>query len=395
MAGLLSIGAGPFQLPLIRKAKARGLTVIACDGDPAAPGLAMADHAAVADIRDPKACLAIALKFEVDAVTCLATEAGVVSAAFIAQEMGLPGLPVAAAGLVTDKLAMRRAFERARLASTVFYGCASLDEARTALTTIGGPAVVKPANGAGSRGVSYVGSPAELETAYGRARAVAGDSSVLVEAFMPGHEVAVEAIMWGERFELLCISDKIRTRPPYLLDLQLWYPSPRPAAEHAAIAQLAEAAARALDVRNAPLHIEIMMTADGPRLVEVAARGAGFHVFSEITPVVTGVDTISAQIDLAYGITPPPAPRIPGGAVLDFPQIPPGRITAIAGEDEIRAHPGVLFYERFRNVGDVVEPLRSGADRVCAIATRGQTLEEAREVLAWAHGVLRIETQGS
>jgi len=390
----LSIGAGPFQVPLIRAAKARGLTVIACDGDAAAPGLVLADHGAVADIRDPQACLAIARQYSVDAVTCLATEAGVVSAAFVAEAMGLPGLPMSAARLVTDKLAMRQAFDAAGLASTRFFGCASLDEAKTAFAQISGPAVVKPANGAGSRGVSYVADKTTLIDAYSRARDVAGKTAVLVEQYMPGREVAVEGVMWGDRFELLCISDKIRTDPPYLLDLQIWYPSPRPTAEHAAIASLAEGAARALGVRNAPLHIEIMMTETGPRLVEVAARGAGFHVFSEIVPCVTGFDTIAAQIDLAYGAAPESAPRKAGGAVLDFPQVPPGRITAISGVEAIRANPGILFFELFKQVGDVVEPLRSGADRVCAIATRGGSLDEARDVLAWANGVLSIETQG-
>ena len=69
--------------------------------------------APLTDIRDPEACLAIARAYSVDAVTCLATEAGVVSTAHVAAVMGLPGLPVEAAYKVTDKLAMRQAFEAA------------------------------------------------------------------------------------------------------------------------------------------------------------------------------------------------------------------------------------------------------------------------------------------
>lgn len=395
MPGLLSIGAGPFQVPLIRAARKRGLTVVACDGDPAAPGLKYAHESHIADIRDPKACLALARRYRVKAVSCLATEAGVVSSAYVAETMKLPGLPLEAAHKVTDKLAMRQAFEAAGLASTRYFGCDNLEEAQSAYSAIGGPVVVKPANGAGSRGVSYVDRRQDLTDAYRRAREVAGPSAVLVEEYMPGHEVAVEGFMWGDEFDLLCISDKIRTKPPYLLDLQIWYPSPRAPLECAAIAKLAEDAARALGVRNAPLHIEIMMTDDGPHLVEVAARGAGFHVFSEIAPWVTGVDTVNAQIDLALGRRPAETPRLERGAVLDFPQVPPGTITAISGVDALHDHPDVMFFKMFRRVGDVVGPLRSGADRVCAIATKGRSLDEAREVLSWANGVLRIETQGT
>lgn len=394
MGGLLSIGAGPFQVPLIVKARERGLKVIAVDGDPTAPGLAMADEARIADVRDPEACLAVAREFGVEAVATLATEAGVVSAAFVADRLGLPGLPLPAARKATDKLAMRQAFEAAGLASTRYFASTAAEPDWAALETIGGPAVVKPANGAGSRGVSYVGGAEDYAAAYETARQAAGGASVLTEAYMPGHEVAVEALMIGERFELLCVSDKRRTDPPWLLDLSINYPSPRPPDEIAAITALAEGAARVLGIRNAPLHIEIIMTPDGPHLVEVAARGAGFHVFSTIAPWVTGIDTVGAQLDLACGREPNLSGRVTRGAVLDFPEVPPGVVTAISGTDEVRAHPDILFCEVFRKVGETVTPLTSGADRACAIAVRGQDLAAAHRTLAWARGVLRIETQG-
>lgn len=395
MVGLLSIGAGPFQVPLIEKARARGLSVAAIDGDPAAPGLALADQARIADIRDARACIDIARTLDAEAVSTLATEAGVVSAAAVAEALGLPGLPPAAAARVTDKLAMRRAFEAAGLPSTQFFACDHLDAAERAFRDVGAPVVVKPANGAGSRGVGYVADAAHLGPAYEAARAVAGEGAVLVEAYMPGHEVAVEALMVGDRFELLCVSDKIRTDPPYLLDLRISYPSPRPAAEIEAIAALAESAARALGVRQAPLHIEIMMTPAGPRLVEVAARGAGFHVFSRIASWVTGVDTVGAQIDLALGREPDLRARLARGAVLDFPDVPPGRVTVVSGMEVVLAHPGILFCDVYRQVGDFHPPLRSGADRACAIAAIGEDLAGAQQTVAWAREVLRIETQGS
>jgi biotin carboxylase len=395
MGGILSIGAGVFQIPLIEKAREHGLVVIACDGEPDAPGFAGADYARVVDIRDAAACLAIAEEFKVSAVSCLASEAGAVSAAKVADVRGLPGLPLAAALKATDKLAMRRAFEAAGLPSTRYFGCRSLDEAAAAMAKIDAPVVVKPSDGAGSRGVSYVGRPDALTAAFELAQANARSGLVMVEAYMPGRELAVEGIMVGEDFHTLCVSEKTRTEPPYLLDLRIEYPAPRQKAALDEVANLASAAARAIGVRDAPVHVEIIMTDTGPRLVEIAARGAGFHVFSEIVPWVTGIDTVEAQIRLALGEKPDLAANTARFALLDFPQVPAGRLLRFDGWDEVCANPDVIFCEKFKSVGQEISPLRSGADRVCAIAVGGETADLAKTALSGVFNRLRIETTGN
>lgn len=196
---------------------------------------------------------------------------------------------------------------------------------------------------------------------------------------MPGEEVAVEAFMIQGVFHPLCISDKTRTQPPYLLDLSIAYPSARSEDQQQAILNLAEAGARALGIDHAPLHIEIMMTPEGPKLVEIAARGAGFHVYAEIVPWVTGIDTLNTQIDMALGreITLPTP--LKQGAVLEFPTFPPGRVTEITGVDTLVERDDILFSQRFVSVGDPIRPLTAGGDRALAFAVKAPDLDHARE----------------
>ncbi|MCC6779475.1 MAG: ATP-grasp domain-containing protein [Hyphomicrobiales bacterium] len=389
---LMFVGAGRHQAGAIRHARALGYRVVACDGDPDAEGLRDADRAVVVDIRQPELCLRAATEHAVDAVVTVATEAGVRGAAYAAQQLGLPGPTVAAATAATDKLRMRQEFAHAGVASTAFRACSSAAEAEAAYRELGPQMVVKPATSSGSRGVSYVGHAQDLLAAYENARRIAGEDAVLVERFMAGVETAVEAFMVDGVFHLLCVSDKVRTTPPYLLDLRITYPSPRPAHECRAIAALAEQAARALNIRNAPLHAEVMMTAEGPRMVEIAARGAGFHVFTEIVPWVTGVDTVAAQIDLALGRRPDLQVQATRSAILDFPVAQPGTLTAIDGLAALATDDAVLFHEVFRKPGDRIGALRSGADRVAAICVRGTTLAEAQAALERAHGVFKVTT---
>jgi biotin carboxylase len=390
-ASLLFVGAGRHQAGAIRRAKTQGYRVIACDGDPQAEGLREAEHAVVIDIREPELCLKVAADHAVDGVLTVATEAGVRGAAYAAETLGLAGPTLAAATAATDKLLMRRAFARHGIASTPFHACSSLDDVHDAYRELGPQVVVKPTTSSGSRGVCYVAREQDLTVAYENARRVAGeDDAVLIETYMPGVEVALEAFMVDDKFQPLCISDKHRTDPPYLLDLRIDYPSPRPRPECEAIAGLAERAARSLGIRHAPLHVEIMMTTEGPHIVELAARGAGFNVFTIIVPWVTGIDTIQAQIDMALGRKPHVKPQTQRAAVLDFPMAKPGTLAAISGIDALAADDHVLFYEVFRKVGDTIGPLRSGADRMAAICTRGETLSQAWAALARAYNVFNL-----
>ena len=367
--------------------------MIGCDRDTSAAGAPLCDVFEPVDIFDRQACVEAAKRHSIDAVTVFATEAGVPATALIAETFGLPGLPVASASAVTNKLVMRTRFAEAGLPSPEFHGCETPDQAIAAFDRIGRPCVVKPSNGAGSRGVSYVGKREQVAAAFLAAKALTRGAPVVVERFMPGREVAVEGYVQNGKFRLMCISDKIRTGPPFLLDTRIHFPSWRDETEQAAIADVAARAVAALGIDNAPVHMELMMTEGGPHLVEVAARGAGFHVFAEIVPWVTGVDTLGLQLALALGETFE-APDVPlRGAVLDFPKVEPGRLDAIHGWERITRHADTLFAMKLKDVGETIEPLRSGADRVAAIAVRGETANAAQATLDGFYQTLDFVTR--
>jgi biotin carboxylase len=386
---LLFIGAGRHQSSAIARARDLGHRVVACDQDPNADGFRYAHRKFVFDIKDEEQCRRIASECAADAVLTIAAEVGVRGAAYAAEQLGLIGIPYRAALDATDKLRMRRAFEVEGVPSTAYRGCSDAEEALDAYRALGPRVVVKPAIGAGSRGVTLVDSELELLPAVEAAQRIAR-GAFLVESFMPGTETAVEAFMIDECFELLCVSDKVRTKSPYLLDLSVTFPSARPSIECSSIVDVAKKAARALGLRDTPLHIEIMMTPDGPKVVELAARGGGFNVFTKIVPWVTNVDVVRTQIDLALGQKPKIEITNLRSAILDFPVFGPGVITAIDGLEELDRMEGMLFWEVFHRPGDRVGVLRSGADRVVALGVRGDNLADALNALQEAHSHLKI-----
>ena len=108
MKKLLVIGAGFLQDFVIQKAVSMGYEVLTVDADPNAVGFSHAHKHEVINIIDEKACLEYAQKEKIDGVVTAAIDFGVLSTAYIANEMGLPGLKYDVAKLIKNKYLVRK-----------------------------------------------------------------------------------------------------------------------------------------------------------------------------------------------------------------------------------------------------------------------------------------------
>lgn len=392
MRKLMIIGAGPAQVAGIRRARELGFHVIAMDDNPQAPGLAAADQTDVGHVKDIAYMAALAKAEGVEGIFSVSVESALKTIAAVCQMLRLPGLTPAAAENATNKQRMREAWAVAGIPSPGSAACYSAEQCFAAAGAFGFPVVVKPADSAGSRGVSVANAPSELAAAFQLARAHGTIGTVLVEEFMDGVEMSVEAFISGSRFVPLTLSDKIRSQPPYLLDTTVLFPSEQPDPIQSEAVRIVAEAARVLGIDSAPIHAEVMVTPNGPMMVELAARGPGFKVFTEMIPWVTGIDVVEQLIRLSVGEAPHFAEPLRRGSVLRFPEIAPGRVTRIAGEEEARQVPGITDLEVYCKVGEIVRPLTCGADRAGHIISMAATRAEALAAVRAAESILQIET---
>lgn len=199
--------------------------------------------------------------------------------------------------------------------------------------------------------------------------------------------------MVGGRFHRVGLSDKIRTPPPYLLDTAVLFPSRQPAAIQEAAVDLVARAASALGIDNAPIHAEVMVTPKGPMMVELAARGPGFKVFTDMIPWSSGIDVLANLIALSLGeATSFPAP-LERGSVLLFPPARPGRVRAVTGVEAGRAVPHVVDLEIYVKPGESVRLLTSGSDRVGHIIALADTREAAETAARTAERAVTIAVE--
>ncbi|MEZ4483736.1 MAG: hypothetical protein R2864_03790 [Syntrophotaleaceae bacterium] len=152
---LLIVGGGTEAIPGIRRAQEMGMTVVVSDLNPHAPGIRVADDGIIASTYDVSATMAAAAAYHrsvraLDGVMCLATDVPL-TVASVAAELGLPGIPVAAAKRAADKLLMKDTFAAAGIPIPWYSPVESVAHLRD-LARNRQPLVIKPVDSRGARG---------------------------------------------------------------------------------------------------------------------------------------------------------------------------------------------------------------------------------------------------
>jgi biotin carboxylase len=391
MRKVLIVTASRQQLPLIRRAKELGLKVVATDRDPNAVGFSSADVAEVVETLNWEAVLEVACRHQVSAVLTEQTDVAVPTVARVADAMGLPGIGADVALAASNKFQMRSRCLAAGLPMPQFRMCGNIEEAERAARDIGFPVIVKPTDSQASRGVTKVFVAARLEAAVTSAMAHSHSGTVMIEELMLGVESSVEAFVDGDHITTLAICDKTKCAPPYSYDIRLVYPGRFSRGTLDELQRTNEEVIRAVGIRMGITHGEYIVTERGVRLIEVAARGCGARVATDLLPAMTGADILGARILQVLGEPAPLEVRRHLAGVLDFIVLPPGRATHIDGLDAANAVPGVVGVELAVREGQSWGDVRSADGRHGYILAVGETVEAAMQAVSAARARLQIE----
>jgi biotin carboxylase len=259
------------------------------------------------------------------------------------------------------------------------------------------PCVIKPLRLAASRGVIRADDPASFFIAQQRLRAIlesCGDphGEYLVEDFVPGYEVALEGLLVDDRLHVLALFDKPDPLDgPFFEETIYVTPSRHAPAEQAAIVACAAAAARALGLREGPIHAELRWNERGPWLIELAARSIGGRCSAVLR---FGDGTISLEelvLKHAAGLPLPTLERAPGAAgVMMIPVPAAGQLQEVRGIEEARAVPGIEDVVITAHRGQQLVPWPEGSRYPGFIFARSDSPESAERALRAAHERLRF-----
>ncbi len=379
---ILILGGGRYNVPSIRAAREAEFFTLVADKNPDVPGLKAADLALPIDLNDCESLTqAVTKSGGVDGVVSMA-EVGVRAAANISARLRLPSISEEAAANATSKAAMRRNWQHIGEYSTAFAIVSAPGEARTAAERLGRfPLIFKPDRSfGGSRGVTRVERAEDVADAFRVAQAGGlAHSNVVIERCVEGSEHSAEVLIWKGKTSVLCIGQKIKSLPPYRVDVSVQYPAQLTAAQESTVADMCHKAIRALGLTQGVAHIEFAYTDQGPVLFELGARCGGGHT-PQIAHHVSGVNEFVEACRMACGMPPSQIePTRHRGADYRFLVFNPGIVQRIEIPERLAADVAVLDVGVTVQPGDEIRPLRSTSERAGFLVTTAETLHEAAD----------------
>ncbi len=355
------------------------------------------DEAATAIARDAR-------ERPVVAVLGAGGEAAAYVAALASRLLGLPANPPEAALAAGDKLLLRTRLATASVSQPRFAVATEHESSAVIAARVtagpGFPCVVKPRFLSGSRGVMRADDEVELAARLARLwrllaipelRAHGGDAaqSVLVEEFVPGAEVAFEGLLDHGALRTLALFDKPDPLDGPFFEESLYItPSRLADDEQARIAHVVAEAAHALGLIDGPIHAELRLGANGPVVLEVAARSIG-GLCSRALRFGTGLslEELLVRHALGHDIATHTRERSAAGAMM-LPIPAAGVLDEVTGVAAALALPGIEDVVITLPLGHRVVPLPEGSSYLGFVFARGETPAAVEASLRAAHRAL-------
>lgn len=395
MKSVLILGAGVMQGPAIRIARDKGYRVLVADGNASACNARAGDEFLHIDLKDKEALAEAAAAVPGLAGVFTAGTDFSASVAFVAEALGLPGIPYEAALDASDKARMRARLAAAGVPVPAFaYGTAADDPAVLAESVSGLPLVVKPVDNMGARGCMLARTPDELRTAWKDATGYSRTGRAIVEAYLDGPEFSLDAIVYEGRVTLRGLADRIIRFEPYFVEMGHTMPSAYGPEVLDEVTAVFKAGVAALGIHTGAAKGDIKYTRDGAFVGEIAARLSGGYMSGWTYPYASGIDATADAIDIACGVEPRLAEPSRDWVCAERAYISiPGVVADIVGTDEARALSGVTDLFPRSAVGDrVAFPVNNveKCGNVLAVSPDRALAESAAEAAARSV-LLRLE----
>ncbi len=395
---LLILGAGHYQIPVIRRARALGCHVITLDYLASNPGHALADAHHIVSTVDMDAVLDVARAERIDGVLTYGSDVSAPTVAYVAERLGLSGNPAAVCAALQQKHRFRQFQQDAGLPHPAFVTADSESAfiERLEASAIPRPIVIKPADSSGSKGQTIAGAGADLAGAFTRARAFSRCGIVLAEQFLPGDtlelvgEVFVQngrlaARQYGHNYFLdEAVAPNVRVPVGELI------PMAADGGVEAELDRQFQALIDAAGLRAGCLNFDGVVSGGRVCLLDIGIRNGGNYL-DDLIELSTGQDFTAAAIYAALGAdySPAPAAGVPRPMVSYILNSPAAGVfdrVAIAPALE----PRVRRLEIFASPGDRVDAYTRGDRGLGIVLLELDSLEQALALLPRLPEVIEV-----
>jgi len=299
MKKILILGAGEMQIPIIEKCNSLGYETIVTDYSKEAPGLKLAKVPLIIDTLNKDKTLQVAQEYKIDGILTT-SDAPVRTVAFVCNKLGLSGISEKAASIGTNKYLQRELLRSSGLNSPQFIKSNNFDYLEREVAEFSFPLIVKPVDSSASRGVSKIMDIDSLKTAFLEAKEFSKSGDIIIEEFISGREYSIEGITQNGETVIVAITEKtVIKNSNFFVEERHIVPAELNSKQESAIKDYVKQVIKLFGINNSATHTEIMLTKQGPVLIELGVRLGGDFITSYLVPLATGVDMQKNIIFLA------------------------------------------------------------------------------------------------
>jgi biotin carboxylase len=361
------------------------------------------------------------LKF--DAVTIKTSEWLTPLTALLAKKYNCIGNEPIVAFNCRSKYHMRKKLQEGGVPIPKFKLCKNFKDIIEGLKEIPPPCVAKPVGGNASYGTFMIKNSKDLEKLeenysnsikFLKEKAIDGDvfafnkeetalmgisdhvdmvTDYILEEYMEGPEISIDALVQNDKVTIMGIEDQIRMEPPYFMQLAAKLPYSCDENQKKIIQEIIEKIVKAMEIHNSATHTEIIFTPKGPKIVEIGCRIGGDDLHDTILQV-TGYNLMFESIMIALGIQRQYEVKTLCHTMMKF-IIPRkhGIIKKINIPEKIKNDPNIFDIDTIMKVGEKVGIPPEHFEYIGYVSAKGETPQEAEKNVENAIGQIEIEIE--
>ena len=386
---ILVLAGGSDQIDLINKLKKRGHKVVLVDYYPNPPAKRFADKHIQESTLDVEKVREIAVSEKVDMICTACTDQALLTVAKVSEELSLPTyISYQTALNVTNKSFMKKVMMDNDIPTSKYM---IVDKADAKLArNFQYPLVVKPVDCNSSKGVVKVFDEKEVEDAIANAISLSRTQTAVVEEFISGEEVSADFYIQGDEVKFLCAtkSNKIKNTTSFTIT-QSYYPVINEVQE-AKLTVIAGKIAKAFDLKDTPLLVQLILHGDDFYVLEFSARMGGGSKH-KVIETISGVDIMKVYVDRILGARPTVNPeKKVRYATMNYVYCNKGMFVRIEGREEIRKNKLIVADFQYKMENNLITKHETSGDRVMGYLVVADSLEEMAEKIKTIDNSLKI-----
>ena len=374
---VLIFGGGSNQSTLIKASKTVGVESVVLDISPKAPSRHLADKFYVVKKDDYKQTLEIAKAHKISGLATTQMENPLRLMAKLASELNLNFHSSDTIEKSLDKWEMKKAFIDGEVpcAQGIIFNkddiisCDSIQD----LTF---PLIMKPKDGTSSKGVFKLEQFSEIQKNRNITSSYSRNGEIILEEFLEGKELSVECVTYNNETYIIQYTEKFITEFPCAVEMGHLQPANINYSIKNEIDEVVKKAIKSVGINNSVSHPEVILTSDGPKVVEIGPRGGGDYISSYLTFLSTGINLDEAIINLSLDNMPKISQSKNQFSFIKYFSLPAGKkVVNVDDYSDIIVKEDVELCEISVKSGDTIEQISDSSKRSGFVLVKGESRE--------------------